>query len=89
MVIERSYIGVTAKRERKKKSAAKYWFQTPQNGRVPSVDFPPMSPKGLCKFVLQIQSLEIGKNNLTSTFLTEFTKRINELISFKYFASHR
>lgn len=57
--------------------------------RVPSWDLPGMCPtQPVPAYASDLQSLEGRQCNLISTFLTPFLKRINELISINYFASH-
>lgn len=74
--------------ERRKGWVAKYDF-IPGRMRVPSWDLSwmcPTQPVPAC--AADLQSLERRQCSLIPTFFTPFMKRINELISISYFASH-
>lgn len=57
--------------------------------RLTSWDPPQIYPtQPVLVYASDLQSLKRRQRNLISTFLTPFLKRINELISINYFASH-
>lgn len=47
------------------------------------------APTACANLCLKLTALGREKRDLTSIFLTGFMEKINELISIKYFASHR
>lgn len=57
-------------------------------GSLPTICYG-YTPTACANLCFKLTALGRGKRDLTSIFLMGFMERINELISIKYFASHR